>query len=80
MRTRTLVGSMAVAAALAVPSAAAAAPSGSPGCFGQYAAAGAHLTGGNGAFACSTAEFFKGPNNGNIGQDGIPILKAIACA
>jgi hypothetical protein len=79
MRTRALVGSVVVAAALAVPSAASA-QSGSPGCYGQYVAGFAHLDGGNGAVVSNAAQALKGPNNGNPGQDGVPVLKAIACA
>ncbi len=48
-----------------------------PNCFGQAAAAlGQSGPGAVGIFASTAAQGFKGPDNGSIGQTGVPVLKA----
>ena len=48
-----------------------------PECFGQGAAAlGQSGPGAVGTFASTAAQGFKGPDNGSIGQTGVPALKA----
>ena len=48
-----------------------------PNCFGQGAAALAQSgPGAVGTFASGAAQGFKGPDNGSIGQTGVPVLKA----
>jgi hypothetical protein len=65
------------AVALAAPAGASAAASDPPNCFGQGAAAlAASGPGAVGTFASGAAQTFKGPNNGSIGQTGVPLLKA----
>lgn len=78
MRTRTVLATATVAAALVVPSSASAAGE-NQNCFGALASSGAQADGGNGTFVSGAARFYKGPDNGSIGQDGVPALKAIAC-
>ncbi len=75
---RVVVCSAAVCAvALGAPSTVMAGASNPPSCFGQGAASLARSSpGAVGQFASSSAQALKGPNNGNIGQDGVPALKA----
>ena len=66
------VGAFALAPASALGDA-----SSPPNCFGQGAAAlGQSAPGAVGAFASSAALGFMGPDNGSIGQTGVPALKA----
>jgi hypothetical protein len=76
MKRFVVVVAAVAALALAPPSALGDASS-PPNCFGQGAAAlGQSAPGAVGAFASSAAQGFKGPDNGSIGQTGVPILKA----
>jgi hypothetical protein len=69
-----------IAALVIAPSAASAQPA-NPGCYGQFVSTGAHTDGGNGAFVsgAATSPEFKGSGNATIGQNGVPVLKAVAC-
>jgi hypothetical protein len=70
---------LAAAGALALaPASALGDASSPPNCFGQGAAAALAQTGAGavGTFASGAAQGFKGPGNGSIGQDGVPVLKA----
>ncbi|MEA2421040.1 MAG: hypothetical protein QOF55_139 [Thermoleophilaceae bacterium] len=75
MKTRVLIGTCAVAGALALPSGASA-----QNCYGALVSAGGQ-NGGNGAFVSgsATSPEFKGSGNLTIGRDGVPFEKALAC-
>ncbi len=67
--------------ALGIPAAASAGASNPPSCFGQSAAALAtSAPGAVGSFVSGAAQSFEGPDNGNIGQDGVPLHKATCVA
>ncbi len=80
MRKLALASAAVAAAALATAGPAFAGPPSDPGCFGRFAAELARQ-GNTGAFVSGTATSpaFKGPGNMTIGQDGVPLLKTIAC-
>jgi hypothetical protein len=74
---RFVVGIAAAVALALAPASALADASRPPNCFGQAAAALAgSAPGAVGTFASTAAQGFKGPNNGSIGQTGVPTLKA----
>jgi hypothetical protein len=74
---RFVVGIAAAGALALAPASALADASSPPNCFGQAAAAlGGSAPGAVGTFASTAAQGFKGPNNGSIGQTGVPTLKA----
>jgi hypothetical protein len=74
---RFVVGIAAVGAFAFAPASALGDASNPPSCFGQGAAAlGQSAPGAVGVFASSAALGFKGPDNGSIGQTGVPTLKA----
>jgi hypothetical protein len=74
---RFLVAVVAAGAVTLAPASALGDASSPPNCFGQGAAAlGQSAPGAVGSFASTAAAGFKGPDNGSIGQTGVPFLKA----
>ena len=74
---RSIVVLAAVGVAALAPASALGDASSPPNCFGQGAAAlGQSAPGAVGTFASTAAQGFKGPDNGSIGQTGVPFLKA----
>lgn len=74
---RFVVAAAAAGAVALAPASALGDASSPPNCFGQGAATlGQSAPGAVGTFASTAAQGFKGPDNGSVGQTGVPFLKA----